>query len=155
MSARVGSWLVVLLCCVGLACMVTTVKTGENPPDPKTPAKLKGAQAPALEATAIPGVKRAVLDEPDVYYHEARERWFRWALEGWFEAFLWNGQWYPVEKGQLPPEIAKLEPSRELKKERKLTRQEELRQIEEELRRLEAGKRRAGESEKPEPGAKP
>jgi len=149
MSARLGSWLLALLCIVAVGCV--TVSTGENPPDPKTPARLRGAQAPELEPTAFPGVKKALTDEPDVYYHEARERWFRWALDAWFEAFLWNGQWYPVEKGKLPAEIAKLEPSREVKRERKLTRQEELLQIEEELRRLEAEKRRAEESAK-QPG---
>ena len=95
--------------------------------------------------------KKAVLDEPDVYYHEARERWFRFALDSWFEAFLWNGQWYPVEEGQLPPEIARLEPSREVKKERRLTRDEELRQIEEELRKLEAEEKRQKEGGKPPP----
>lgn len=150
MSARFASPWFALLCCIGIGCMVSTVSTGENPPDPKTPPKLRGAGTPTLEATAVPGVKKAVIDEPDVYYHEARERWFRWALDGWFEAFLWNGQWYPVEKGKLPPEIAKLEPSREVKKERRLTRAEELQQIEEELRRIEAEKRRAGSAGKGE-----
>ena len=149
MSARFGSRLLALLCCAGLGCLITTVSTGENPPDPKTPPKLRGAEAPVLEPSPVPGVKKALVDAPDVYYHEARERWFRFALDSWFEAFLWNGQWYPVEEGQLPPEIARLEPSREVKKERRLTRDEELRQIEEELRKLEAEEKREKEGEKP------
>jgi hypothetical protein len=125
-----GLWL------AAAGCIVTTVQQ-EKIPYPKTPARLEGKDAPALEATAVAGVKRALLDVPDVYYHEARERWFRWALGRWFVAFLWNGQWFPVDEGELPAEMAALEPSIQEKKERRLTRAEELDKIDEELRKLE------------------
>jgi hypothetical protein len=145
--ARSGVQWFVLLWAAALGC-ISVVNTQKEVKDPKTPSKLVGATAPELEPTAVSGVKKAKLDVPDVYYDEARERWFRWALDDWFEAFLWNGQWFPVEKGKLPPEIAKLEPSREVKKERKLTRKEELQKIDEELRRIEAEEKASKGAEK-------
>jgi hypothetical protein len=116
--------------------MITTQQT-KPVPDPKTPARLEGKTAPPLEDTAVPGVKHARVDVPDVYYHESSEKWFRWAMDRWFVAFLWNGQWFPLDKGELPAEMAALQPSIEEKKERRLTRAEELKKIDEELRQLE------------------
>jgi len=144
---RLIACLLAALCAVAAGCIVS-VQQQKPVPDPKTPAKLEGAEAPQLEATAVPGVKRAKVEVPDVYYHEAKERWFRFALDRWFVAFLWNGQWYPVDEGELPAEVAKLEPTRAVKKERKLTRKEELKQIEEELRRIEEGEQKEAEPEK-------
>jgi hypothetical protein len=137
-SARAWIGLAAAAWLAGPGCIITTTQQ-KPPPDPKTPAKLEGKTAPALEATAVPGVKHAVIDVPDVYYHEGSEKWFRWSRGKWFVAFLWNGQWFPVDRGELPREMAALEPSIEQKQERKLTRAEELKQIDEELRRIETG----------------
>jgi hypothetical protein len=143
--------LLAALCAAGPGCISITTRQTEQLPDPKTPAKLEGKEAPPLEATAIPGVKRAKLDVPDVYYHEAKERWFRYALDRWFIAFLWNGQWYPVDKGELPAEMAKLEPTRAERKERKLTRDEELDKIDEELRKIEEEEKKQQQGAPPKP----
>jgi hypothetical protein len=143
MTIRAGLWLG--LCAVLAGCVITTVQQPGPPPDPKTPPRLEGTRPPPLEPTQVPGIQRAVIDVPDVYYHAAKERWFRWAMDRWFVAFLWNGQWFPLEKSELPVELAALEPTREQKKERKLTREEELRKIDEELERLEAEERKAKE----------
>jgi hypothetical protein len=148
------SWLAVL-CALGSGCISVTTVQKELPPDPKTPARLQGESAPALEPTQVEGVQRAAIETPDVYYHAAKERWFRFALDGWFVAFLWNGQWFPVEKGELPPEMAALEPTRTEKKERRLTRSEELRKIEEELRRIEEEERKAKQAPAPDGSSAP
>jgi hypothetical protein len=137
-SARASIGLALILGFVSPACIITTVQQ-KQVPDPKTPGRLEGKAAPALEDTAVPGVKHAVLDVPDVYYHQASEKWFRWAMGHWFVAFLWNGQWFPVDKGELPTEMAALAPTLEQKHERTLTRAEELKKIDEELRQLDKG----------------
>jgi hypothetical protein len=148
MTIRAGLWLGLSALLAGC---IATVQQTAPPPDPKTPPRLEGTSAPPLEPTKVPGIQRAVIDVPDVYYHEAKERWFRWAMDRWFVAFLWNGQWFPLEKGELPVELAALEPTREQKKERKLTREEELRKIDEELERLEAEERKAKEKPQASP----
>ena len=114
-------WLVIVWV-VSSGCISFTTVQKDIPPDPKTPAKLEGSSPPALEATKVEGVKHALIDTPDVYYYEANERWFRFALDRWFVAFLWNGQWFPVDKGELPPEMAALQPTRTEKKERRRLR---------------------------------
>lgn len=149
---RPQGWICLLVAVLiaGPGCIVT-MQQQKTLPDPKTPARLKGESAPALEPTAVPGVKRAVIEEvPDVYYHEAKERWFRWALDRWFVAFLWNGQWFPVDKGELPSEMVALQPTVKETKKRRLTRAEELKKIDEELKRLEEEAAQSG----PDGGAK-
>jgi hypothetical protein len=146
-SAR--TWLGLLAACWSAACIVS-VQQPTPVPNPRTPPRLEGQSAPPLEATAVAGVKHAAIDVPDVYYHEAKERWFRWWLDSWFVAFLWNGQWYPVDEGELPGEMMALQPTRQEKKERRLTRKEELKQIDEELKRIEEESKGEKQEEKSE-----
>jgi hypothetical protein len=73
------------------------------PPEPPAPARFQGATAPALEPTEVPGLLAAPSLDPSLYYYEPARRWFRFHRNRWYEAFLWDGYWFPPE--EVPPPL--------------------------------------------------
>ncbi len=119
-----------------LACIQVVQRP--EPEREKVPARIQAETDPELIATQVPGVMATSLDVPDVYYIEERERWYRYAWGQWFVAYSWGGHWFPFPPEQTPPELARFEPTPELKQERKLTREEKLAELERQLREIEA-----------------
>ena len=68
------------------------------PPEPPLPARFEGAEPPQLEPTEFPGLAAAPSVDPTLYYYEPFERWYRHAFNRWYEAFAWDGHWFPPER---------------------------------------------------------
>jgi hypothetical protein len=99
-SARV--WLLSLSLCLGGCFQMTggVWVTPSDPPDidPPVPSPFEGTGPPALVATEKPGLMAAPSLDPTVYYYQPDERWYRWAFNRWYEAFAWDGNWFPPEE---------------------------------------------------------
>ena len=82
----------------------------EKPPEvvePPIPDKFEAGAEPELIATEVPGLRAAPTLGPHVYYFEPDERWYRYAFNRWYEAFYWDGHWFPAAK---VPEALEEEP---------------------------------------------
>ena len=101
------------------------------------PDKYKADAAPELVDTGIDGCKRAQAFDPNLYYCAKDEHWFRWALNRWYMAFAWDGNWFPTTKSDLPMGLASITPAPE---EVKKSREERLKELEKELEKLEPEK---------------
>jgi hypothetical protein len=75
----------------------------EPPPEPPMPAPFQGEQAPPLVATSIEGVLAAPSVDAHLYYSSAERLWYRYAKGQWYQAFRWNGHWFPPEN--VPAEL--------------------------------------------------
>ena len=82
------------------------------PPEIPVPPPFKGDEPPALEPTAFPGLQAAPSVDPTLYYYEPFERWYRHALNRWYEAFAWDGHWFPPERVPEPLKRGALSPAR-------------------------------------------
>ncbi len=78
------------------------------PPEMPTPDPFMADAKPDLVKTALPGLFAAPSLDTQLFYYEPHERWYRWALNRWYEAFSWDGHWFPPEK--LPPEFDRMQP---------------------------------------------
>lgn len=132
---RLGVALALLLLAAG--CMKLEI-TGPppEPPPPPVPDRFQGDQAPALVDTGVEGCKAAPSLDPNLYYCAKDEHWYRFALNRWFLAFAWNGNWFPVTGSELPPGLVKVTPTVE---EVTRTREEKLEDLERRLEELEKG----------------
>ena len=99
-----GRWLGAPL----LALTVSTGCTGQGqvwvvpatPPEPEipVPAPLRGDTFPELVPTGTEGLMAAPDVDPQLYYVESEELWYRYWRRRWYQAFAWNGHWFPPEK---------------------------------------------------------
>lgn len=96
------------------------------------PDKYKGDAPPELIDAGIEGCERATLDA-NLYYCAVDEHWYRWALNRWYMAFTWDGNWFPTRKAEVPASLRALTPAPE---EVKKTREDRLRELEEQLEKL-------------------
>ena len=92
-----------------LACMPGSFGIWVEPPPPPAPelplpARFEGAPPPHLEPTRFPGLAAAANVDPTLYYYEPFERWYRYAFNRWYEAFAWDGHWFPPERVPGPLE---------------------------------------------------
>jgi hypothetical protein len=101
------------------------------------PDKYKSDAAPELVDAGIDGCQRAPSLDQNLYYCAKDEHWFRWALNRWYMAFAWNGNWFPVTKSELPTGLAQITPAPE---EVKKSREERLKELEKELEKLDPEK---------------
>ncbi len=62
------------------------------------PEPFAGPGPPSLEETDVPGLQAASSLDPDVYYHEPSELWYRYTFRRWYQAFRWDGHWFIVEE---------------------------------------------------------
>ena len=121
------------------ACILSITPTTtpvEHPPP--VPDKYKGDAPPELVDAGIAGCQRAPSLDVNLYYCAKEEQWFRWALNRWYSAFAWNGNWFPVStKKELPAGLREITPAPE---EVKKSREERLKELEKELEKLDPEK---------------
>ncbi len=69
-----------------------------SPPivDPPLPQRLEG-EAPALLETEFEGIQIAA-NHPELYYVQAEDLWYRYWRKQWYQAFNWDGNWFPPER---------------------------------------------------------
>ena len=91
---------------------------------------------PSWSTSAVDGCQRATLD-PNLYYCAKDEHWFRWAMNRWYMAFAWDGNWFPTTKTELPKGLAAITPAPE---EVKKSREDRLKELEQELEKLDPEK---------------
>ena len=101
-SLGLGIW---LAGCIPQAMGIVIIPPPPLPPEPPVPFPFEADASPARIPTATPGLDAAPSLDPSLYYSARRERWYRWAFNRWYEAFSWDGNWFPLED---PPE--ELEP---------------------------------------------
>ena len=91
------AWLLLIGCAVaGVGLSVTPVL--EPVWDPPVPLAYEGDEEPTLVETRTPGLLAARDVDETLFYYEPWERWFRYAFGQWYEAFAWNGNWFPPER---------------------------------------------------------
>jgi hypothetical protein len=132
MRAAALAVLAALLCAACMTLQVTA--TDPEPPPPPVPDRFEGSDAPALVDTGLEGCQAAPSVDPNLYYCAQEEHWYRFALNRWFLAFAWNGNWFPVTASELPKSLVKVTPKAE---EVKKSREEKLEDLEKRLEELE------------------
>jgi len=105
-----------------------------EPPPPPVPDRFSAEQAPALVASDVAGCQAAPSLDPTLYYCAKDEHWYRFAMNRWYLAFAWNGNWFPVSGAELPTGLAKITPKTEV--ETVKTREDRLEELERELEKL-------------------
>ena len=105
-----------------------------EPPPPPVPERFSAEQAPELVATEVSGCQAAPALDPNLYYCATDEHWYRFAMNRWYLAFAWNGNWFPVSGAELPPGLKKITP--QTAAETVKTREERLDELERKLEKL-------------------
>ncbi len=122
-------------CLLLAGCMMLQItQAPPEPPPPPVPDKFEGETAPELVDTGVEGCKAAPSLDPNLYFCTQDEHWYRFALNRWFLAFAWNGNWFPVTASELPRGLLKVTPKAE---EVRKTREEKLEELERKLEELE------------------
>ncbi|MGH2901952.1 MAG: hypothetical protein ACRDMZ_24975 [Solirubrobacteraceae bacterium] len=135
MKARAfGLFLASALLAGCIAAINTSQQPVPEPPPPPVPPRFKAEAPPALVASPVEGCQAAPSLDPNLYYCAADEHWFRFAMNRWYLAFAWDGNWFPVNRGELPDALAKITP--ETKQETTKTREERLQELERKLEKL-------------------
>ena len=101
-----------------------------EPPPPPVPPRFKAEAPPALVASPVEGCQAAPSLDPNLYYCAADEHWFRFAMNRWYLAFAWDGNWFPVGDRELPDSLRQLTPAPE---EVKRSRDERLKELDKKL----------------------
>lgn len=109
-------------------------QTPEPAPTP-VPDRFTGERPPDLVASDVEGCQAAPALDPTLYYCAATEYWYRFAMNRWYLAFAWNGNWFPVSRTELPPALAKITPATRV--ETVKSREERLEELERKLDKLE------------------
>jgi len=117
-------------------CIVNTgTSTTSTPVQPHVPVpdKYEAAAAPELVDTGVEGCKQAPSLDPNLYYCAKDEHWFRYAMNRWYLAFSWDGNWFPTGGSELPRSLAAITPK---PAEVKQSREERLKELEQKLEQL-------------------
>ena len=126
--SRLG--LAVALCLALTAGCIVQMGTTATPTHPEdhtpVPDKYKADHAPTLVECEVEGCKRATELDPNLYYCAKDGHWFRWALNRWYLAFAWDGNWFPTSKGDLPQALVAITPKPEEVKKSREARLKEL-----------------------------
>ena len=80
------------------------------PPELPVPAPFESAEPPTLVPTGFAGLEAAPNVDHTLYYYEPLERWYRHAFNRWYEAFAWDGHWFPPEQVPEPLQDGPLSP---------------------------------------------
>ena len=67
----------------------------EFPPEPPVPEAFTGEAAPDLVPAGMEGLSRAPSVDPHLYYYAPEDLWYRYWKKSWYQAFRWNGAWFP------------------------------------------------------------
>lgn len=138
MTSRLRALAGAALLAAGAGCVLSVTQTA-TPVEHTVPVpdKYKADAAPELVDAGVDGCKRAPSLDANLYYCAADEHWFRWALNRWYMAFAWDGNWFPVTKTELPRSLAAITPApAEVKK----SREERLKELEKQLEKLDPEK---------------
>ena len=96
-----------LLASLGLAACLSDfgvwVVEEQPPPEPRVPAPLQAEAAPQLMPTDRAGLLRAHVGAVELFYHEPEGLWYRRDGGRWFQAFRWDGYWFPPAR--LPQQL--------------------------------------------------
>jgi hypothetical protein len=89
-----------LILCVG--CLGSSFSVWIEPPPPEppelpVPSRLRGDADPKLVESGLAGVLHAPALDPQLYYVESEELWYRYWGGRWYQAFHWSGYWFPPE----------------------------------------------------------
>ena len=128
--------LLALLLAVGAGCIVNMSNTKTvTPPEARVPVpdKYQADRAPELVECEVPGCKRAPALDANLYFCAKDEYWFRYAMNRWYLAFAWDGNWFPVGDTDLPSALARITPKPE---EVQKSREDRLKELEEKLEKL-------------------
>jgi len=98
------------------------------------PDRFEADQAPALLPSPVEGCEAAPSLDPNLYFCAKEEHWYRYAMNRWYLAFAWDGNWFPVSGAELPRALAKITP--ETKTETAKTREQRLEDLERKLEEL-------------------
>jgi hypothetical protein len=133
-----GCVALLLALCAGCIVDMGTTKS-VTPPEARTPVpdKYTGDHPPELVECEVEGCKRAQSLDPNLYYCAKSEYWFRYAMNRWYLAFAWDGNWFPVGDTDLPRSLAKITPAPEVVKK---SREERLQELEKQLEKLDEQK---------------
>jgi hypothetical protein len=105
----------------------------ETPPPP-VPERFRAEHAPELVPTEIEGCQAAPALDPSLYFCAKDEHWYRFAMNRWYLAFAWDGNWFPVSGAELPQGLRKITPQTEI--ETTKTREDRLEELERKLEEL-------------------
>ncbi len=108
-------------------------QAAEPPPTP-VPDRFESEGAPELVPTDVEGCQAAPSLDPTLYYCTEGEHWYRFAMNRWYLAFAWNGNWFPVTTAELPQGLRKITPQTQV--ETVKTREERLEELERKLEAL-------------------
>jgi hypothetical protein len=131
--SRAGRALALALLC---GCVVKTgTTTTSTPVQPHIPLpdKYQGPAAPTLVDTGVEGCKQAPSLDTNLYYCAKDEHWFRYAMNRWYLAFEWDGNWFPATGSDLPRSLAAITPKTE---EVKKSREDRLKELDEKLEKI-------------------
>jgi hypothetical protein len=132
-------WIAVLLAAtLAAGCLGTVVQVANQPkpepPPPPVPARFKAEKPPELVPSQVPGCDLAPELDPNLYYCSKDEHWYRFAMNRWYLAFAWDGNWFPVSGSELPAGLKKITPETEV--EAVKTREQRLEELERKLEEL-------------------
>ena len=105
-----------------------------EPPPPPVPDRFQAEQAPDLVPTEVDGCQAAPALDPSLYFCAKDEHWYRFAMNRWYLAFAWDGNWFPVGGAELPHGLKQITPKTELEAEK--SREERLEELERKLEEL-------------------
>ena len=132
-----------------LAGCLGTLHIDPQAPEPAptpVPDRFVAEQPPELVPSDVEGCQAAPALDPTLHYCAATEYWYRFAMNRWYLAFAWNGNWFPVSGAELPHGLAKITPATRV--ETVKTREERLEELERKLEKLE-GEELDGEEQAP------
>jgi hypothetical protein len=74
------------------------------PPRPEAPMPpaFEGEADPPLEPFSAEGLFLAPSVDPHLYYYGPDDLWYRYWRGRWFQAFRWNGAWFPPQRVPEP-----------------------------------------------------
>jgi hypothetical protein len=126
--------------------MGTSTTGGAAPQHVPVPDKYAGGAAPELVDAGIAGCKQAPSLDPNLYYCAREEHWFRYALNRWYLAFEWDGNWFPTSGSELPRSLAALTPKPE---EVKKSREDKLKELEDKLQKIDEEQQQSAPQQPP------
>ena len=131
---------VLLAGCLGTVVQVANQPKPEPPPPP-VPERLKAEHAPELVSSAVEGCQLAPELDPNLYYCAKDEHWYRFAMNRWYLAFAWDGNWFPASGAELPAGLRKITPETEVQSVK--TREQRLEELQRKLEELDDGEQQA------------
>lgn len=129
-----------LLAALALAGCLGTLSIDPTPvvgPITPVPDRFKADHAPDLVPSPVEGCQAAPSLDPNLFYCTKEEHWYRFALNRWYMAFAWDGNWFPASGAELPPGLAKIAVAPEKQAETAKSREERLEELERKLEELE------------------